>query len=77
MRIAAEGGDAEVAAGEFPSFVLDEEVELGRESRRVRGRRAKESPKGAVQAAEATVVDVVIFRVGDFLKLGFSAAVAR
>src|SRR5438067_13899411 len=76
MCVAAEDGDAEVAAGELPGFVLDEEVELGGHGGEVRGRGTEAPPEGVVQLAETTVVEVVVFGVGDFLECGFGAAIA-
>jgi hypothetical protein len=76
MRVPAKRGDAEVAAGELPGLVLDEEVELGSEGPEVWGRRAKEAAEGVVQRAEMAVVEVVVFGVGDLLESGFGAPVA-
>jgi hypothetical protein len=76
VGVVLEGSDAAVAAGQFPHFVGHEEVELAGHRREVRRWRAEQAPQGAVQVAEAEVVEMVVVRVGGRFERGFGAAVA-
>ena len=59
-----EGGEAGIAAGELPDFLVDGEGELGGEARGAGRRSAEQAPERMVEAAEHAVEDVIVSALG-------------